>query len=116
MSECLAWGFFGVEAFYIGAFSSGIFRAGPLNIGVFNIPAGPVAPWMLHCRTPLEAPLRPQRDLGVHRHKDLHLRDFVLKDFHLDPDYHRNPSSRVSWALSSCEPAPSAPNPVLWIS
>lgn len=85
MSECLAWGFFGVEAFYIGAFSSGIFRAGPLNIGVFNIPAGPVAPWMLHCRTPLEAPLRPQRDLGVHRHKGFAFEGFCLERFSLGP-------------------------------
>lgn len=66
------------EALDIGAFSSRVFRAGPLNIGLFNILAGPVAPSMLYCRTPLGAPLRPQRDLGVHRHKGFCLERFSL--------------------------------------
>lgn len=36
-----------------------------------------------------------------------------MRDFHSDPGSHRNPSSRLSWALSPYEPAPSAPSPVL---
>lgn len=92
MLGCLAWGFFGVEAFHIvvlrvGAlnmrmFSSKVFRAGALNIDVFNILAGPVAPWMLHCRTPLEAPSRPQRGPGVHRHQGFAFEGFLLGPGH----------------------------------
>lgn len=66
-------------------FTSEVFRAGALNIDVFNILAGPVAPWMLHCRTPLEAPSRPQRGPGVHRHQGFAFEGFALEGFLLGP-------------------------------